>query len=92
MLIDRKPDLHGVIRVLSVDLIKVEAVIHALLDTCDIVIISNIKPVFKHGLDPALTVEKIEADLTTKEFSYKQVALALQILDNSCIHLGKKLI
>ena len=45
VLIDRQPNLHGVIRILSIDLVEIQSVIHALLNARNIVVVSNIEPV-----------------------------------------------
>ena len=45
VLIDRQPNLHGVVRILSIDLVEIQSVIHALLNARNIVVVSNIEPV-----------------------------------------------
>ena len=87
MLVDWQPDLHGVVSILAVDLVQIEAIVHRLLNADDVVIVTDIKPVVKHGLHPALAMQKIEADLTAQKLSNKEVSLPLQILDDARVHL-----
>ena len=56
MLVDWNPDLKGVVSVLAIDLVQVEPIVHALLDTGYIFKVANFEPVVEHSLDPSLVV------------------------------------
>lgn len=71
MLVDGQPDLHGIVRVLSVHLVQVEAVVHGLLNAHNIIIVAHIEPVVQHSLDPALTVKQVETNLTAQELRHE---------------------
>ena len=45
MLIDWQPDLHSIVSVLPIDLIQIETVVHRLLYSLDVVIVTDIEPV-----------------------------------------------
>ena len=57
VLVDWQPDLHGVVCILAVDLVQIEAIVHRLLDADDVVVVADIEPVVEHGLHPALAMQ-----------------------------------
>ena len=87
MLIDWDPYLKCVVCVLSIDLIQIQAIVHALLHSCDVLVVANFEPMVEHWLDPTLTVKQVEADLTSQELGHEEVSLPLQIIDDVRIHL-----
>lgn len=87
VLIDWKPDLHRIVRVLPIDLIEEEAVEHRLLHPCNVVIVADVDPVFEHSVNPSLTVQEVEANLGSKELRDEKVSLPLQVLNNPRVHL-----
>ena len=90
--VDRNPNLHGIVRVLTIDLVKIEAIIHALLDFFYVLIVAFFKPRIYHHLYPTLRFQQIEADLTSEEFGYEKISLSLQVLNDLRVHLSEKLI
>ena len=87
MLIYRNPYLKGVISILAIDLIQVEAIIHALFNTRNVFKVPDFKPMVEHGLNPALGVQKIKSDFTAEKFRNEKITLPLQIIDYIVVHL-----
>ena len=89
MFVDWDPDLKSMVGVLTVDLVQVKPIVHALLHTGNVLVVANFKPVVEHGLDPALAMQQIKTNLTAEEFGHKQVTLPLKIVDDIVVHLLK---
>ena len=92
MFIDWNPYLKSVISILSIDLVQIKAIVHALLNSRDVLVVAYFKPMVKHRLHPSLTMKKVKANLTSKELGDEKVSLPLQIVYDICIHLLKKLV
>ena len=91
MFIDWNPYLKSVISILSIDLVQIKAIVHALLDPCNVLIVAYFKPMVEHRLHPPLTMKQVEANLTPEEFGHKKISLPLQIVDDVRVHLLKEL-
>ena len=87
MLIDWQPDLHSIVRILPIDLVEIEAIVHALLHSGDVVVVAHVQPMVQHCLHPALAVYEIEAYLASEKLCHEKVTLPLQVLNNARLHL-----
>ena len=71
MVVDWDPNLHREISVLTVDLVQVQAVVHALFDALCVVVVSFFDPVVHHSLNPSVFVKQVEPHFTAKELGHE---------------------